>query len=389
MTINIASFPGRGTPNNPYVDLFYDALKPHGIELIGDLKMDLDWLKKNSEQLDAVHLHWPEVLWRIYTPPQTPSKVRSFLWSKLPGAWRIFKFTDTLLAHPWCTQYARFINKIRGYLYFQKFIEKTRQSGIRIIWTFHNAEIHEGSDYIDRKGYQYLAKSADLVIFHSKIAEKDFLQHYHISGRTVFMPHGNYDHVYPQSRPRAVILKELGLREDLPVISCLGMLRSYKGLDFAIKTVALLDKEVQFLCAGSPHSSFDLSSLQKQFDELDNTLLIPNFLSAQEFSDYTAISDCLLMPYKKITGSGALLAALSLSRGVVASDLPYFRELLADHPGAGILVTTESPKLFAQGIREYLTIPSLQRNQAARDLAEYYDWKLVVLPVAKIIESFK
>lgn len=385
MYVKIASYPARGNPNNPYVDLFYDALEPYEIVLASELKIEIEWL--NNCQVDAIHFHWPDCSWRDYSPPSSDF-FRSFLSAKIPAMWRFFKYTDQLKIQPWCQQKRAFINKLKGYLYFRKFLVSAHQSGVRIIWTFHNSENHEGSDFIDHLGYKYLAKSTDLVIFHSKIAQNDFLKHYQLKGQSVVMPHGNYDGVYPLPRSKQTILDELGLRSDRPVVSCLGMLRSYKGLDIATSAIKLLDGEVQFLCAGWPHPDFDLAALEKQISVLPNAVLVPKFLSNQEFADYAAISDCLLMPYKKITGSGALLAALTLSRGVVASDLPYFHEVLANHSDAGMLVASEAPHDFAVSINKFLKKSPQLRSQSARNLAKQYSWAKVIPPVAKIINSW-
>ena len=56
------------------------------------------------------------------------------------------------------------------------------------------------------------------------------------------------------------------------------------------------------------------------------------FVSDQAYSDIVAAADAVLLPYRKITGSAVLLAAWTLGRGVVASDLPYFREMADGEP---------------------------------------------------------
>jgi glycosyltransferase involved in cell wall biosynthesis len=202
------------------------------------------------------------------------------------------------------------------------------------------------------------------------------------------MPHGNYDNFYPTPRPKNIVLAELGLRDDLPIVSCLGMLRNYKGLNVATEAISLLGDEVQFLCAGKSHPSFDLVSLQNNIMKLNNALLIPRFINNQEFADYVSISNLVLMPYNRITGSGALLAVLTLGRGVVASDLPYFREILGNNSDAGMLVASEDPTAFAENIRKYLIIPANKSNQAARFLAERYEWSKVVPPVVEVIKNW-
>lgn len=386
MHIKVASFPGRGK-ENPYVDLFYDALAPHGIALVSELKMDVDWLIKNRTQFDAIHLHWPEVLWRTYKPKK-PGRTRTFLRKYIPSYWRILKHTDSIAFEILSSQKKLLADKIRGYFYFRQFIAKARQYGLCIIWTAHNAEAHEGTDIIDRLGYKYLAKSADLVILHSQYSKNEFLNRYKTDAQCIVMPHGNYDGVYPPPRVRETILNELKLRDDLPIVSCIGMLRDYKGIDLAINALSKLDGQVQFLCAGAPHPSFDIETLKSRISKMDNAILIPEFLSNQEFTDFVSISECLLMPYKKITGSGALLASLTLSRGVIASDLPYFRELLEGNCNAGRLVDATNASEFAINIRNYLEIPSELRHQSARSLADKNSWNNVVLPVKEAIRAW-
>lgn len=387
MNIKIASYPGRGC-SNPYIDLFYNALERHGIELLGEIKFDLDWLKENSNKLDCIHLNWPEMLWINYQPSSS-NKIRFYLRSHVPGAWRIYNIIDYFKKNIFYKKYSKFYKKIKGILYFRNFVKYAKQQKKCIIWTFHNSEIHEGSDLIDKIGYYYLAQVADILIFHSEIAKKDCIRSFHPKHELVFMPHGNYIGFYPPPRPRDVILKDLGIISDIPIVSCLGGLRDYKGLDIACEAMELLDGKAQFLCAGSPHPDFDLPYLKKIISSLPNALLIPHLLTNQEFSDYSHISDIILLPYRRITGSGALLAALSFSRSIVASDLPYFREILANKTTISLLVDKNNPQALANGIIELLKIDKIERQREAKLLAETFDWENVIHDVVIAIQHWK
>ena len=146
-----------------------------------------------------------------------------------------------------------------------------------------------------------------------------------------------------------------------------------------------LDGKVQFLCAGSPHSSYDLSELEKKFSALSGSVLVSRLITDQEFSDYAGVCDMLLLPYKKVTGSGALLASLTLGRGVVASDLPFFREILAQGSDAGRLVPLGDPIALATTICRYLQVSPETRESSARALADKYKWRDVVKPVVECL----
>jgi beta-1,4-mannosyltransferase len=381
MSIKIASNPGSGNVYNPYVDMFYHALKPYGVELTSEFDIDILWLVRNKEHLDAIHFHWPEVFWKK-KKLFWDFNFFKFLLKKIPGVWRLaYFFKDTR----WLS-----FGQLWDLVRFIFFIKISKKLGLHIIWTFHNSESHEGNNCLDIIGSKFLARNSDLLIFHSNISRIAFIEKYgQVRGEGIVMPHGNYDGIYPVARSRDVILNEIGFRGDLPIVSCLGMLRDYKGLDIATEVISLISENVQFLCAGWPHPAFDESKLRVNINKVPNALLISRFLTDQEFSDYVAISDIILMPYRQITGSGALLAVLTLGRPVIASKLPYFSEILEGRTNAGVLVSLDDVRLIADTIIQFLQIPQTERNSAAKLLADKYSWEKVIVPVAKKILTWK
>jgi glycosyltransferase involved in cell wall biosynthesis len=98
-------------------------------------------------------------------------------------------------------------------------------------------------------------------------------------------------------------------------------------------------------------------------------------------------SDIVLLPYRSVTGSGAALAALTLGRGVVASSMPFFVNLLRGHPSAGRVVESGDPRPLAQAILAFLEVPADERERAARGLAARFAWADVVAPVAESLRG--
>ena len=92
--------------------------------------------------------------------------------------------------------------------------------------------------------------------------------------------------------------------------------------------------DIQLIIGGKPHPEYKVDSLIKLSEALPKIRIIPRSLSTQEFSDVINASEAVLLPYRKITGSGAFMSAMTLGRGVIASDLPYFREMLDGHAHA-------------------------------------------------------
>lgn len=342
----IASWPPSNA--NPYLDLFYDALAPHGVKHVPEFRFSPRWLWKVGDNLDAVHFHWPEWLWsgRRDRPARALAKLLTFL----------------LVA---------------------------RLRGVKVLWTVHNLDPHEGAGWADGPARSALARSADLAILHSASAAQTYRSRYHPSGRVVVMPHGSYLGHYPTARPRGEVAAEVGLDPSRPVVACLGHLRDYKGLPVACDAVAHLGGDVQLLVAGQPHGEFDIDDLSRRVDTIPGATLVARELSDAEFSDMASVADLVLLPYSRITGSGALLAAWSLGRAVVASDLPFFREI-AEPAGDAIWLCPPGDALaFAEAIQRALSVPAAERESAALGMAEQYAWTACVQPVADEIGTWR
>ena len=345
-TFRVASFPAGSA--NPYLDLFYEALGPYGVERVGGFRLSPRWLLANRRELEAIHLHWPEWLWD-----------------------------------------GRFENGFRALLKMEVVFQLARTLGIRLVWTVHNLDPHEGEGLKDRWGQRLLARHCDLLIVHSQLTEEQVKRKLSPKAPVVVMPHGSYDGHYPPPRPRAVVMEAFGLEHGRPVLCCVGRLREYKGLDIACEALARLDDDVQLVIAGIPHPGFDMSSLERSAERRPNLTLVPRMLDDQEFVDLLSVAEAVLLPYRQITGSGVLLAAWSQGCGVIASDLDFFREMLPAESHAGRLFSAGDAEALATSIRTYLAVPKLKRKKAAHEMAEHYTWDRCVEPVGLQFRSWQ
>lgn len=384
----ISSLPGLGGAN-PYVDLFYNALQPHGIKLYAEPVIDHAWGSNHFKHIDAIHIHWPEYIWRQTPHTRTPNPFRRFLRTYVPGIWRAFDIIDRFGRLEQVRRMQKVKSRWLSLLRFYRFLRQASRANVRVIWTLHNLESHESFDLVDQVGFRLLTRFSNLIICHSDYSKKSCIKTYRPRCPVVIMPHGNYDGIYPPPRPRDQVLTELGLDPTLPVAGCVGALREYKGFDLACQAIMSLGGRVQLLCAGAPHHHFPLAEFEQFIDSTPGAVLVAHLLTDQEFSDYCAASDVILLPYRKITGSGALLAALTLRRGVVATDLPFFREMLNEYPDAGVLVEPENTVALAKGIEQYLAIGHIRRESATRNLAEAYDWSRVITSVVTELNHWK
>jgi glycosyltransferase involved in cell wall biosynthesis len=173
----------------------------------------------------------------------------------------------------------------------------------------------------------------------------------------------------------------------LPMISCLGRIRGYKGLDLACAAVERLNGRVQLAVAGPAQAGFDVAGLRQLIERVPRAILIPRQLTDQEFADLMAASDAAFLPYQNVTGSAVLLTAIGFGRPMIAADLPYFREVLAPEPEAGALIDGSDPARWAQAIDAFFAQPLDSRRQAASRLAERYSWDRVVVPLVDALAA--
>ena len=158
-------------------------------------------------------------------------------------------------------------------------------------------------------------------------------------------------------------------------------MRQYKGLDLACAAVERLNGRVQLIIGGPHQCGFRCGAVLADDEAMPGGVLIDRELTDQEFADLTAASDAILLPYRAITGSAALLAALGLGRASSTSDIPIFpgdprRRTRRGRDRVGL-----GPAAWADGILRYLERPAAARSRAALRLAERYSWDRCVEPL--------
>jgi glycosyltransferase involved in cell wall biosynthesis len=339
--------------DNPYIELFYKALEPYGVRARDNLLIGSRYLHEQAACLDIVHIQWcPERIWRGDRPAR--------------------------------------LGDLRNVARLWKYLHRAKGFGLRVVWTVHDLVHHdqEKSGFIDRCGYRVLARAADLCICHTATVRQHVVHRYGARrGRTVVMPIGNYDGVFSSPQLRLQTLSSLRLSPSARTLLCFGMIRPYKGFELALHALRELDVNYQMIIAGLPYPEAYGRELREAARDLPNVHMILERVDHQRLADLIHAADCVLLPYRQITGSAALLTALTLGRGVVVSDLPFFREILALDPAAGVFFSSRSEWDTARAIREFFSIPLECRHNAARRIADQFAWASVIRPVADWLQQ--
>ncbi len=329
---------------NPYQRLFYEALEPHGFEWVQGVPLRFDAVLDPRARIRLLHLHWPYAFWRS----RGASKIRR---------WRAL---------------SRFALGLRA----------ARARGVRVVWTVHDLEHPGGDEGFDRLGLRSVHRAAELVIHHTEWSREAARRRLGAApGAELVMPHGSFDGALPEPAPRDAVRRELGLPVDRPVFVSVGRLDRYKGLDLLAAAAAAVGPDVHFVVAGEPG---DLTAATL-VDAGPRLTVLPERQTDQRLADLLEASDGIVLPYRRITTSGALIAALTAGRGVVASDLPPFREVLRPAPEAGVLVSPTAEGI-ARGVRDFLAVSPAARGRAARTLADSLEWAELVPPVARALD---
>jgi glycosyltransferase involved in cell wall biosynthesis len=156
-------------------------------------------------------------------------------------------------------------------------------------------------------------------------------------------------------------------------------------MDVAAEAVKRLGAGYHLLIAGPPKDATAVAQVQHLAASTGNISVLGRELSDQEFADVHAAADAVLLPYRKITGSSALLAAVGFGRGVIASDLPYFREYAKLEPEFIELARPGDAADLAATIERYFATGAERHHVASERHSAASAWEAVTAPLAELL----
>lgn len=203
--------------------------------------------------------------------------------------------------------------------------------GARLVWTAHNLKPHDA--HHPKFSQHFLTQFLKLcngLIFLTAEGKNSFLQHYPAEKNMpcAIVPHGHYRNSYPAAINEVQAKAELGLVTDKKILLFMGMVKPYKNCDALIKefSVAKLDNYV-LVIAGKPDTPKYKEHLEELARDNDNIHLRLEFIPDDQLHLYMSAADCVILPYKSILNSGALLLALSFNKPVIAPHIGAFVDL--------------------------------------------------------------
>jgi beta-1,4-mannosyltransferase len=276
----------------------YNALLYRDIQIAGHRVSEYSHKTAITKQYDIIHLHWPDGYIDV------ANWVKAFQ--------RVLLLTIIIM------------------------VSKTKRA--KLIWTVHNLEPHDA--YHPKLSQWFLKQFAavcDGFIFLTKEGSKKFGSLYpdinisttHSKKKsTAVIPHGHYRDSYPPPIAQLVAKELLGIPKDKSVLLFLGMIKPYKNCDGLINEFlkAKLQNTV-LVIAGKVSTAEHQRKLEMLAANQPNILMYFHFIPDADMPLYMSAADKVILPYKSILNSGALLLALSFNKAVIAPRLGAFIDL--------------------------------------------------------------
>ena len=256
------------------------------------------WLTAILGRYDVFHVHWPEQLVRATNPA------------------------------------ARVLKQIL----FVFFLQRLKITKTAIVRTLHNLHPHESGKGSEARLMQALYKATDIFIRLNSATPLN-------KSDDVTILHGHYIGRYPGA---TVALSQPGR------LLYFGLIRPYKGVERLLEVFrSIPDPNLNLRVVGNPTKELRTIVLDAcERDSRVSSLLkfVPDEILASEI--YKA--ELVILPYKEMHNSGAILVALSLGRAVLAPR-SQTNELLSQEVGVGWVNMYEgelTPEIVLAALRE-------------------------------------
>lgn len=338
---------------NPYVRLLargVHAVAPE-VHISHSYFLSLLWVLKHARRQDLLHIHWIEHLYLV------------------PRAWQRRK---------------GFISVALGLLL-------ARLLGVKIVYTVHNINHHEGrSPILNRLANHLIFRLAHAVHVHDASVAGE-IRHLYGRSRGVFViPHGSYLGAYPddvnrQEARAALRAKEIPIPDDVFLFLFLGQVRPYKGLEFLIQAFRELEApHARLLIVGKAEAPAYADRIRELARDDPRIITHMTYVSDEELQYFFRAADVCVFPYRHITTSGAALLAFTFERPIIAPAMGPFVELAAE--GRGLLYPPGSLEGLRGALQSALAGALRGAEEPVRVYARSHDWPSLARHHVRIYE---
>jgi beta-1,4-mannosyltransferase len=224
-----------------------------------------------------------------------------------------------------------------------------RAINIKIIWTIHNISNHEDKFSSEELFFnRLLIKLCNKLIAHCSSAKSEVIKIYNTKESSiVVIPHGNYIGWYKNAITRSRARKELNLSEKDVIFLYFGQIRPYKGvLELIIDFKKLNHQQAKLLIVGKPLNDDVAADILNECNESEKIKNIFEFIPDDDLQIYMNAADVVVLPYRNILTSGAVISAISFGKPIIAPAIGCIGDIL-DEKGSFLYSTTNDGLLKA------------------------------------------
>ncbi|MFO1388221.1 MAG: glycosyltransferase [Cellvibrio sp.] len=324
---------------NPYNALLYSGIKAIREANFKPRVEEYSHRKALFEKFDIVHFHWPDG----YINQRTLAR---------------------------CLQRSLLLAVI---------LMAIKLKGSKLVWTVHNVVPHDAyrlnfSNFFMR----WFAKHCDGLIFMSEESKASFFTHYQYDEEISYaiIPHGHYRTSYPAPIPQHVAKQRLGLPPNKKVLLFFGMIKPYKNIDYLMAVFNQARLAGYVLVIAGDTDSPELKERLIDYAKNPNIYLFLEFIPDDKLHIFLSAASAVVLPYRSILNSGALLLALSFNKPVIAPHIGAFVSLQQELGRKWVYSYAE--ELEANTLKNALAHIALQDYGKACPL-ENYDWDKIAV----------
>jgi glycosyltransferase involved in cell wall biosynthesis len=232
-----------------------------------------------------------------------------------------------------------------------------RHTRAKIVYICHNVTPHEESGTIDHRLAWVVLKRGDAFIVHSEQDRRKL---------TALLPHALvwrtnlpiFD-VFQQDGTQAANIQalraKLGL-EHKRVLLFFGFVRPYKGLEYAIQALPLVQQQypdAHLLVVGEFWGGKNqYLGYARNAGVLDSMTIVDDYVPNEVVADYFALADVVVLPYVSATQSGVIQVAFNFGVPVITTRVGGLHEVVRDGHN-GLVVPPQDEEALAAAIIRY------------------------------------
>ncbi len=250
--------------------------------------------------------------------------------------------------------------------------KKLKKKGVKTVCIIDNAIPHEPK-FFDKPLTRLFFKQCTHFVVMSEAVKKDLLQ-LKPDANYIHLPHPLYNH-FGEKNDRKEACSHFGLDVAKKTLLFFGLIRDYKGLDWLIQTMSLLDDSYQLLIAGECYGSFEKYEMLINQSPAKNRIKAFNrYIDDAEVPFFFSVADLLVLPYKSATQSGVIPIAYHFGLPVLATDVGGLRETL--EPAGTGLICEPSPESIAQSVNRFFEMGKDGFVQAISEEKKKLSWEV-------------